>query len=147
VGPKALVKHVEALAMCMLYGLPGFVQEAALTALGIAPDAEARMRDFCAYRRDALLEGLAHIAGLRCCVPDAGMFMLVDVRGTGLSGHEFMRRLYRAEGVSVIDGGAFGRGTAGFVRICFAADEALLRDASRRIRRFVGSLAIPGAAA
>jgi arginine:pyruvate transaminase len=136
VGPKPLVQHVEALALCMLYGLPGFVQEAALTALGLAPESEAAMREFCAGRRDLLLAGLADTPILRCCVPDAGMFMLVDVRGTGLTGHEFMIRLYRSEGVSVIDGGAFGRETRGFVRICFAADEAHLLDACARIRRF-----------
>ena len=140
VGPKLLVKHVEALAMCMLYGLPGFVQEAALAALGIAPAAESRIRDFCAQRRDTLLAGLADTPKLRCCVPDAGMFMLVDVQGTGLTGHEFMTQLYRAEGVSVIDGGAFGKNTRGFVRICFASDEAQIRDACGRIRRFVQSM-------
>ena len=31
VGPKPLMTHVESLAICMLYGLPGFNQEAALT--------------------------------------------------------------------------------------------------------------------
>ena len=67
------------------------------------------------------------------------MFMLVDVQGTGLSGHEFMTELYRREGVSVIDGGAFGKGTRDFVRVCFAADEGLLRSACERIRRFVRS--------
>jgi arginine:pyruvate transaminase len=140
VGPKPLVKHVEALAMCMLYGLPGFIQEAALTAIGVAGTAESRMRDFCAQRRDVLLAGLTGIPGLRCCIPDAGMFMLVDVQGTGLSGREFMTQLYQAEKVSVIDGGAFGRETRGFVRVCFAADAALLRDACERIRRFVQAL-------
>ena len=50
------------------------------------------------------------------------MFMLVDVRGTGLSGYEFMRALYKSERVSVLDGAAFGRETAGFVRVCFATD-------------------------
>jgi len=140
VGPKVLVKHVEALAMCMLYGLPGFIQEAAVTALGMAPAAESRMRDFCASRRDLLLAGLADTPKLRCCAPDAGMFMLVDVQRTGLTGHEFMTRLYRAEGVSVIDGGAFGKNTRGFVRICFASDEAQIRDACARIRRFVQSM-------
>ena len=140
VAPKALVRHVEALATCMLYGLPGFVQEAALTALGVAPAAEARMREFCAARCAVLLAGLVGIAGLRCFVPDAGMFMLVDVRATGLTGHEFMTRLYESEGVSVIDGGAFGLDTAGFVRVCFATDEPLLEDACVRIRRFVESL-------
>jgi len=140
VGPKALIAHMEALSLCMLYGLPGFIQEAALMALQMAPQAEAKMRDYCAARRDALLAGLQEVSGLRCCVPDAGMFMLVDVRGTGLTGHQFMTQLYRSERVSVIDGGAFGQETAGFVRICFASEEEQLREASVRIRRFVRSL-------
>jgi arginine:pyruvate transaminase len=142
VGPKALILHAEALSMCMLYGLPGFIQEAALTAIGVAPAAEARIREFCAARCGVLLAGLDGIPGLRCFVPDAGMFMLVDVRGTGLSGHDFMTALYRSEGVSVIDGGAFGVDTRGFIRVCFATDEAVLRDACVRIRRFVASLNI-----
>jgi arginine:pyruvate transaminase len=140
VGPPALVRHVEALAMCMLYGLPGFIQEAALTALAVAPEAEARIRDYCATRRDLVLAGLDRIPGVRCCVPDAGMFLLVDVEGTGLSGHEFVTELYRAEQVSVLDGGAFGRATRGYVRVCFAAEEAQLREACVRIRRFVAGL-------
>ena len=67
------------------------------------------------------------------------MFLLIDVRGTGLSGYDFMCELYRTERVSVLDGGAFGRQTGGFVRVCFATDEALLRQAIVRIRRFVES--------
>src|ERR1700722_4761042 len=86
VGPKPLIAHVGSRAMCMLYGLPGFVQEAALTALGVAPAAESRIREFCAHRRDVLLAGLAGMPELRCCVPDAGMFMLIDVHRSGLSG-------------------------------------------------------------
>jgi aspartate/methionine/tyrosine aminotransferase len=140
VGPRQLVLHVEAMAQCMLFGLPGFIQEAAVTALSVADAAESRIREYCAARRDFLLAGLAGVRGLKCAVPDAGMFMLVDVRETGLSGYDFMRALYETERVSVLDGGAFGRGTAGFVRVCFAADEALLRQAIVRIRRFVATL-------
>ena len=140
VAPRTLVKHVEALSLCMLYGLPGFIQEAALTAVGGAAAAEARMREYCAARCSVLVAGLDGIPGLRVVVPDAGMFMLVNVEGTGLSGREFMTRLYHAEGVSVIDGGAFGADTRGFVRVCFAADTTALREACVRIRRFVVSL-------
>jgi aspartate/methionine/tyrosine aminotransferase len=140
VAPQPLVRHVEALSLCMLYGLPGFIQEAALTAVGGAAAAEARMREYCAARCAVLLAGLDGIPGLRAVVPDAGMFMLVNVEGTGLSGREFMTRLYHAEGVSVIDGGAFGADTRGFVRICFAAETAALREACVRIRRFALSL-------
>lgn len=140
VGPKMLVKHAESLAMCMLFGLPGFIQEATITALEVADQAESRIRDLCTARRDMLLGGLKDLRGIHCCVPDAGMFTLMDVRGTGLSGYDFMCALYNSERLSVIDGGAFGAETRGFVRLCFAADEATLSQAVVRIRRFVGTL-------
>ena len=140
VGPRQLVIHAEAMAQCMLFGLPGFIQEAAVAALSVPDSAASRVREYCAVRRDFLLAGLRTIPRIECFVPDAGMFLLVDVRGTGLSGYDFMLELYRTERVSVLDGGAFGTETRGFVRVCFATDEELLRRAVARIRRFVESL-------
>jgi arginine:pyruvate transaminase len=140
VGPKELVKHGESLSMCMLFGLPGFIQEAALTALLGSTAPELRIRELCTARRDLLIRGLAGVRGIRCSVPDAGMFTLIDVRETGLSGYDFMSGLFRSERVSVLDGGAFGEATRGFVRLCFATDEATLREAMIRIRRYVGTL-------
>jgi aspartate/methionine/tyrosine aminotransferase len=136
VGPRELAAHAESLAMCMLFGLPGFIQDAALTALSIAADAERRIRAYCDLRRTRFLAGLAGITGIRASAPQAGMFMLVDVSDTGLSGYEFMRALYERRKVSVLDGAAFGRQTAHFVRVCFATDEATIDAACDRIRRF-----------
>lgn len=136
VGPRELAAHAESLAMCMLFGLPGFIQDAALTALSIAADAERRIRAYCDLRRARFLAGLAGITGIRASAPQAGMFMLVDVSDTGLSGYEFMRALYERRKVSVLDGAAFGRQTAHFVRVCFATDEATIDAACDRIRRF-----------
>jgi aspartate/methionine/tyrosine aminotransferase len=136
VGPRKLAAHAESLAMCMLFGLPGFIQEAAVTALSIASDSERRIREFCDTRRKLLLAGLEGITRVRATAPQAGMFMLVDVRATGLSGYEFMRALYESQRVSVMDGAAFGRQTAGFVRLCFATDEATINTACARIRNF-----------
>jgi arginine:pyruvate transaminase len=142
VGPGRLVRHAENLAMCMLFGLPGFIQEAAVKALSVAEPAERRIRELCSARRDFLMRALKDVPGIRCCVPEAGMFTLIDVRGTALSGYDFMCGLFAAEGVSVIDGGAFGQGTQGFVRLCFATDEAILEEAARRIRRYAEGLAL-----
>ncbi len=140
VGPEALVAHAEALAIAMLYGLPGFIQEAALTAIGIAPQAESTMRDYCRQRCSLVMETLAGTPGLVCTPPDAGMFMLIDVRATGLSGYDFMRELYRSQRVSVLHGDAFGKGTAGFIRLCFTTDEKSLREGCARIRHFATGL-------
>jgi aspartate/methionine/tyrosine aminotransferase len=107
-GPKDLTKHAESLSMCMLFGLPGFIQEAALTALKGSLAPEQRIRELCTARRDMLMQGLAGVRGIRCCVPEAGMFTLIDVRGTGLSGYDFMSGLFRSERVSVRLGASCG---------------------------------------
>ena len=136
VGPAELVGHADNLAMCMLFGLPGFIQEAALAALDVADEAEARARNYCTTRRRFLSESLRDVPGLRLHAPDAGMFMLIDVSATGFSGAEFVRALYAAQGVSVMDGAAFGAATAAYVRVCFAVQEPLLAEACRRLRLF-----------
>ncbi len=136
VGPRELTAHAQALVMCMLFGHPGFVQEAVITALSVAPQAEHRIREFCRTQRDRMLAGLRDIPGIRPTVPEAGMFMLVDVSDTGLTAAQFMRALYEREGVSVMDGAAFGKRTSRFVRICFAAEDATRDRACARIRRF-----------
>ena len=140
VGPPQLAIHAESLVMCMLFGLPGFIQEAVVTALSIAPEAERRIRDYCEVRRARMVAGLAGTPRIRTVVPEAGMFMLLDVRETGLTGYEFMRALYASQRVSVLDGAAFGRETAGFVRVCFATDEVSLDSGCERIRRFCEQL-------
>lgn len=136
IGPRQLAVHAEQLAMCMLFGLPGFVQEAAITALALAPGAEERARAFCAARRERFAAGIRGIAQLRAMTPEAGMFMLLDVTASGLSGAQFMRALYASQRVSVMDGAAFGAAAAGCVRVCFATDEATLDAACARLRRF-----------
>ncbi len=140
VGPRPLAAHAQSLAMCMLFGLPGFIQEAAITALSMAGEAERRIRELCEARSARLRAGLESIPGIRAVPPDAGMFMLADVSGTGLPAHEFMRQLYEQERVSVMDGAAFGHQTRRFVRICFATDEATIDAACERIRRFCTQL-------
>ena len=146
IGPSELTLHAENLAMCMLFGLPGFIQEAAISALDLAAEAEARIRAYCAMRQARLLAGIAGIPGLRPLPPEAGMFMLIDVTGTGLSGAEFVAALYRTQRVSVMDGGAFGASTAGCVRVCFATDEATLDRTCARLQQFCENLRTNGTA-
>jgi arginine:pyruvate transaminase len=136
VGPRELAEHAEHIAMCMLFGLPGFIQEAAISALDVSAEAEARIRGYCAARQARFSAGIAGISELRPLLPEAGMFMLIDVTGTGLTGAEFVQALYAAQRVSVMDGAAFGGATAGCVRVCFATDEATLDEACARLRRF-----------
>ena len=140
IGPTQLIEHMGRLALAMLYGLPGFIQQAALTALADKARIVADMREIYRRRRDVVLEHLSRIPRLRCLLPEAGMFMMVDVSGTGLDTVDFTWRLFRAQGVSVLDASAFGETANGFVRLGFVVDEARLADACRRIAAFVATV-------
>lgn len=140
IGPRELIDHTENLVLCMLYGLPGFIQEAAVSALEIAAESEARMRDYCQARSALMLQQLQGVPGITPLPPQAGMFMLLDVRGTGLDGAGFTEGFFREQRVSVIDGGAFGAQTRHCVRLSFAVEEAVIIEACRRLRRYCETL-------
>jgi arginine:pyruvate transaminase len=69
------------------------------------------------------------------------MFLMLDIRETGLSAHAFARRLLDERGVSVMAGNSFGPSAAGHLRLSLAVDEARLAEACDRIAAFVESLA------
>ena len=140
VGPRALVDHVERLALNMLYGLPGFIQEAALTALEDYDSTTETMRTIYGRRYALVASRLAEAPGLNVLRPEAGMFCLVDVRGTGLSSYDFAWGLFRQTGVSLLDAAAFGPATQGFVRLAFAASEDRLTEACDRMIGYARSL-------
>ncbi|MGY6125783.1 pyridoxal phosphate-dependent aminotransferase [Paraburkholderia strydomiana] len=143
IGPTQLIEHMGRLALAMLYGLPGFIQQAALTALQEKSRIVAQMRDIYRRRRDVVFERLSRVPRLRCLLPEAGMFMMVDVSGTGLDTVDFTWQLFRAQGVSVLDASAFGETANGFVRLGFVVDEARLAQACERIAAFVAALPLP----
>jgi polar amino acid transport system ATP-binding protein/arginine:pyruvate transaminase len=140
IGPEALVRHAENLSLCMLYGLPGFIQEGAIEALTNARAEMDAMREVYRRRRDVLHAALADLPELAVLKPEAGMFLMADVRGAGLSAADFSWGLYRAEGVSVLDATAFGASAAGFVRISYTLGETELMEGAERIRRYVEGL-------
>ncbi|MDT4789819.1 LL-diaminopimelate aminotransferase [compost metagenome] len=135
-----LVAHIENLALNMLYGLPGFVQEAALAAVLAYDQVTHDMRELYRRRRDLVLDALDGCAPLKVLKPQAGMFVLLDVRGSGLSSLDFAWQLFRATGVAVLDAEAFGPAAAGFVRLSYTLGEEQLTEACARIRRFASGL-------
>lgn len=135
IGPKPLIEHLTNLALCMLYGCPDFIQDAACTALEHPPEELAQMRETYRQRRDAVCETLADSEVLEVRKPKAGMFMMVDIRRTGLSTQAFADRLLAEYNVSVLSGEAFGPSAAGFVRLSLTVEADRLRDACQRLER------------
>ncbi|MBV8494304.1 MAG: pyridoxal phosphate-dependent aminotransferase, partial [Alphaproteobacteria bacterium] len=140
VGPPELIRHLANLLLSMTYGSPAFIQDGALAALRHElPEVAALHEDY--RRRAAILsELLTKAPGCRSIPPEGGMFVLLDVRGTGLSAMEFARRLLDSERVAILPCDGFGPSAAGHLRIALSAPDERLRDAANRILRFTRGL-------
>ena len=66
-------------------------------------------------------------------MPEAGPFILCDIRNTGLTGSQFVELALLDAGVALVDGGRFGRSTEGFVRAALTRPEDVLVKAGRRL--------------
>jgi arginine:pyruvate transaminase len=135
IGPVELAEHLMYLSLCMLYGSPGFVQDAAQFALSNRLDEVRELYELYRHRAAAIIDEFSQLGSLRPRMPEGGMFLMLDVRSTGLSGEAFARRLLEDEDVSVLPGEGFGPSADGHVRICVTTDEGRLREACRRIAR------------
>lgn len=133
VAPQDMISHLFNLSLCMLYGCPPFLQDAALNALTNPPDELATMKAAFRNRRDTVCEALAASDLVSAVRPAAGMFMLVDIRPTGLSAKAFSQKLLDGYNVSVLSAEAFGPSGAGFVRLSLTIDEAQLQVACQRL--------------
>ncbi len=140
VAPPELARHMGNLLLCMTYGAPGFVQDAACQALDDYDTVTEAIRAIYRRRRDLVCGLLSGVPGLRCPVPEAGMFVLLDVRATGLTSSEVAWGLFRQAGVSVLDAQAFGPSAEGFLRLGLVVDDDRLTEACLRIRKHMASL-------
>ena len=86
------------------------------------------------------MEGVKQAKGVTTHLPEGGMFLMLDVRGTGLSGEAFARRLLDEEDVVTMPGESFGARGAGHLRVALTVDEATMAEAARLISRLAGRL-------
>ncbi|WP_422050777.1 pyridoxal phosphate-dependent aminotransferase [Shimia sp.] len=117
VAPEEFVSRVLPLSETILFGNQPFIADATEAAL-LAPNTTAQdMRSSYRRRAQMLVDGLADLPSVRISLPDAGMFVMFDIRDTGRSGEAFAEDLLAREAVSVLPGEVFGTQGAGFVRI------------------------------
>jgi arginine:pyruvate transaminase len=144
IGPTALTRHLFNLLLCMLYGGPPFIQDGALVALTQnLPEVAALHADYA--KRAALMSRLlAQAPNCRVTPPEGGMFVLLDIRGTGLSSQAFADGLLEQEAIAVLPCDGFGPSAVGQLRISLTLDEANLEAAGQRIVHYANELARQG---
>jgi arginine:pyruvate transaminase len=70
------------------------------------------------------------------------MFVLLDIRGTGLSADDFAQRLLDSQHVAVLPCDGFGPSAVGHLRISLTEPDALLTEAGNRIVAFAREIAV-----
>ncbi len=147
IAPPDLAGHLINLVKPMHYGLSPFIQDAGVIALTEEhPQTEAMRREY-RERRDLVCSRINAMPGLACTWPEGSMFLLIDVRGTGLDGERFAWGLLEHGGVSLLPGTGFGASVTGHVRCSLTMPLAVLEDACERIERYARSLQAVSASA
>lgn len=133
VGPAEFAARMLPLSETMLFGSQPFIADMAALAVSEPSPVAAGMVARFAARADLLARALDGVAGLRVHSPEAGMFALIDVRATGLSGEAFASGLLEEHGVAVMPGESFGTGLAGWLRLSLTQPDDRTAEAARRI--------------
>ncbi len=126
IGPEDALEHMGHLATNTTYGVAGFVQEAASFALDQGAAFEAKIAEPFRRRRDLVLKQVQAQNVVRAIPADGAMYIMLDVRATGLSGEAFAETLLKQHHVAVMPGESFGAAAAGHVRVALTvADDRL----------------------
>src|SRR5215469_5447160 len=140
IGPPALQGHLFNLLLCMIYGGPGFIQAGAVVAFEQGLPEVAALRAEYQTRAAQMSAILAEASNCRATPPEGGMFVLLDIRGTGITSEVFARELLTQERVALLPCDGFGPSAVGHLRIALSAPGPRLEEAGRRIVRFAQRL-------
>lgn len=133
IGPEDAINHLITFATHTTYGVPGFIQDASVFALNQGTDFEDAVGAPFRRRRaiaQKVLEG-QNTVGL---IPAQGaMYLMFDIRATGLSGDDFANALLDSEHIAVMPGESFGASAAGHVRVAMTIDDEAFEQALKTL--------------
>ncbi|MFD1194287.1 pyridoxal phosphate-dependent aminotransferase [Seohaeicola saemankumensis] len=141
VGPEAAVARLADLATHTTYGVPGFVQEAALFALAQGDALEVQVAAPFLRRRALALDLLARQNIVRVQPPQGAMYLMLDIRATGMTGEDFALALLETHGIAVMPGESFGAAAAGHLRVAMTVADEVFVGALARLLEFAAEQA------
>ena len=141
IGPSEIVAQIMNLSTVNAYGVPGFIQDAAEFALLQGPEFEAEVADVFRTRTKLAHEILQGTNALRLIPAQGAMYLMLDVRNTGLSGEEFANQLLTEELIAVMPGESFGQSASGHLRVAMTIPDEQFTHALKRLVQFAERLA------
>ena len=138
-APAPLIEGIVKVHQYTIMSAPTTAQDAAVHALEHGEEHVVRMHAEYDRRRRIIVDGFNAI-GLTTFEPRGAFYAFPRISSTGLDSETFAMRLLEEEKVAVVPGNAFGPSGEGHVRACYATSEDRIREAVRRVGRFVTGL-------
>jgi len=126
--------HITSVTEAMNFGSQPFLADALQVALDEQHPEVSDMKRTFHERARAMVQAMSGSDAVSVRMPEGGMFVMVDVRRTGLSGEEFAWKLLDECGVVVMPGESFGSGGAGHIRLALTVEADVMAEACGRIR-------------
>jgi arginine:pyruvate transaminase len=140
VGPAEFCARMLPLSETMLFGSQPFLADATQLAVSEPSPVADGMAERFARRAGIIADALSGTNGLYVHRPEAGMFALIDVRETGLSGEDFASSLLDRHKVAVMPGESFGAGLSGWLRLSLTQPDDRTALAANRIAAHAASI-------
>lgn len=123
-APKDVVTHLINLATHTTYGVAGFVQDAAAFALAQGDALEETIA--APFRRRRLIaKDILESQSTVGLIPAQGaMYIMLDIRATGMSGEDFANSLLDTHHIAVMPGESFGQAAKGHIRVAMTVEDA-----------------------
>ncbi len=139
-APEEINKLMTKIHQFAIMCAPTTSQYAAVEAVRNGDKDIAEMRQSYDERRKFLLKQLEDM-GMPAFEPKGAFYIFPCIKKYGLSSEEFATQLLMKEKLAVVPGSAFGDSGEGYLRISYAYSIEQLREAMRRIKHFIETLA------
>lgn len=136
IGRHDLAEKAAQLNEFVVSHATSFIQRAAQTALADGEEEVLRMLVRLKENREFCLKALREMPGVTVPPPDGAFYVFPRIGGL-MDSFAFCMRLLKEEKVGIAPGVAFGAGGEGSIRICYAAERAILEPAMERLARFL----------
>jgi len=135
-APKAFTQAMYKIHQYLIMSAPTMGQAAALEAIHAGEDDVERMRQEYDRRRRLLVDGFNQL-GMSCFEPRGAFYAFPSIAISGMDDEAFCEALLHEERLALIPGSAFGSSGRGYVRASYATSEDNIREALRRLERFL----------
>ncbi len=138
-GPECLIHELYKIHQTDVGCASSISQEAAMTALTVDRDNPSEIVPIFRERRDYVLKRLDEI-GISYIKPEGTFYVFANIEKFGMTSLDFVKFLIETVDLAVVHGSAFTEFGEGFIRISYAMDLSILKEALDRFQAAVAKL-------